>query len=181
MNEDAMWRYVNQKPTYTVNKRKSCVGKSTYLDKEACYAIRVTDIDYYIWDVLETYNDKETIQRYKDQAKKIVYSNLSIFDKIKRFNNWFDVVLTEKFWESFFNFNYAHSDTIKLDWAAIGLYYNRIPLKYRSQCEFIELTCNEEERKKRIQAKGFMDKIDKLDELYQKPLIIDKTIDISTY
>ena len=181
MNEDAMWRYVNQKPTYTIYFGQSCVGKSTYINYCACYGLRVTDCDGYIWNILESYNDKETIERYKDHAKTIVYSNSSTLDKMKQFNNWFNVVLTEQFWDLFFDFKYKHDDTIKLDWAAVGLYYNHIPIKYRSQCEFIELTCNEEERKKRIQAKGFMNKIDKLDELYQKPLIIDKTIDISTY
>lgn len=181
MNEEAMWRYINQKPTYTIYFGKSCVGKSTYINKEACYGLRVTDCDRYIWNILESYNDKETIEKYKDHAKTIVYSNLSTLDRMKQLNNWFNVVLTEQFWDLFFDFKYKHDDTIKLDWAAVGLYYDYIPIKYRSQCEFIELTCNEEERKKRIQSKGFIDKIDKLDQLYKKPLIIDKSIDITTF
>lgn len=186
MNEDAMWRYIYEKPEYTVYFGKSCVGKSTYLNKFKQYSCKYVDCDKLIWTALEQYTDKETIEEYKEEAKRVVYSNWSIFDKKHQLGNWFDVVLTEQFWKYFFilvNNSFVESDisyNIILDWAAIGFYYKYIPMQYRSKMEFIELTCDEEVRNKRIIQKGFEDKIKFLDNLYEKPLIIDKTFDITT-
>jgi len=181
MNEDAMWRYIYEKPEYTVYFGKSCVGKSTYIEYDACYATRVTDCDEFIWNTLEKYTDKENVQRYKEKSVEMVYSEThSIEQKKKILDNWCNVLFTEQFWDTFFsNFNYAHSDTIKLDWAAVGFYYKYIPMKYRAKMEFIELTCDENVRVERVANKGFENKIRFLDLLYERPTIIDKTIDIT--
>ena len=183
MDEDAMWRYVHQKPLYTVYFGQSCVGKTSYLSSKGDTSL---DVDHYIWDVLESYVNKEAVKRYKDDVKRIVYSNWTIDDKKNHLYSWFNIILTEQFWDRFFDpKNMYKVDCLKernnLDWAAVGSYYDIIPIKYRSQCEFIELTCNELERRERIKKREFVDKVSKLDELYIKPKIIDKSIDITKY
>ena len=181
MDEDSMWRYVNQKPNYTVYFGKSCIGKSTYLDHK-WFGMRIIDVDKYMWQVIEDYVGKELVEKYKEKMKLIVYDeNSPMVKRISKFMHEISEVLTEEFWDKFFKFWYKKSDTYILDWAAIGIYYPLIPIKYRSQCEFIELTCSDEVRNNRIIDKQFENKIKYLDELYTKPLIIDKSIDITTY
>ena len=188
MNEDAMWRYIYEKPEYTVYFGKSCVGKSTYLNKIAQYSCKFVDCDKLIWTVLEQYTDKDNAQRYKDQSFETVYSNVhSLEQKEHILNNWCKVLFTDQFWNYFFeivensfvDFDADVSYDTILDWAAVGFYYKYIPIKYRSKMEFIELTCDESVRVERINKKNFNNKIKYLVELYKKPLIIDKTINIT--
>lgn len=178
MNEEAMWRYINQKPSYTIYFGKSCVGKSTYLNHNL-FNVKIIDVDKYMWKVLEEFNDKQYVLFYKEKLRNLVYSEvLSISQKKDVMYAGFHEVLTEEFWDKFFNVLRFSTNCI-LDWAAVGLYYDYIPIKYRTQCKFIELTCNEEVRKTRILNKNFENKITYLDQFYSKPLIIDKSIDIS--
>lgn len=178
MNEDAMWRYINEKPKYTIYFGKSCVGKSTYLEHK-CFNTKIIDVDKYIWQVLEEVKDKQYILSYKEKLRNLVYSEvLSISQKKDIMYTGFQEVLNEEFWDKFFKVLHFSTNCV-LDWAAVGMYYELIPIKYRTQCKFIELTCNEEVRKIRILNKNFENKITYLDQFYTKPLIIDKSINIS--
>ena len=168
MNQDAMWRYVNGKK-YICYFGKSCVGKTTYL--KANYT-NLINVDFYLWQVSKKVHGQYATDKFKEDSRHLIYSDkFSAQEKIVIFKNEniSNPFFTDAFWSQFFS-----TDNIAFDWATVGFYYDLIPVKYRSQIQFVELTTSEENRIERIKNKKFEDKIKYLDSLYCKPIIVDK-------
>lgn len=171
MNEDAMWRYVKGKK-YTCYFGKSCVGKTTYLNNQNIDSINV---DTYLWEVSNKVHGEFETNKLREDSKRIIYTgNYTTEEKLKLIHFYDSQFFTKQFWDEFFLFNPAKS----LDWASVGFYWDLIPIEYRSSIEFIEITCDETSRLERIKSKGFENKIEAIDNLYKKPIIIDGKINL---
>ena len=174
MNEDSLYRYINQKPDFSVFFGKSCVGKSTALQK---LNASILDVDKFIWDVFAELYGKDTIIMQKEKS----YNSIFVEQKFKEFEENCHNLLTNKFWDLFFEKLYKAKEEAPIfiiDFAAIGFYWNMIPVKYRTLLKLTRIINSEEKRMEYAVKKGFQDKIKILDRFYKDCPYFDAEINL---
>lgn len=174
MNEDSLYRYIHKKPEFSVFFGKSCVGKSTALKKTGT---SVLDVDKFIWVIFEQMYGKDVVAFKKQEG----YNQIFIEQKFKIFEEDCHKLLTEKFWDLFFEKLFEQkkmSPIFLVDFAAIGFYWNMIPVKYRTLFKLTRMINSEKNRMEFAVKKGFQDKIKILDLFYKDCPYFDSEINL---
>ena len=181
MNKDAFYRFLQQASKYTVYFGKSCIGKSTYLNKIKTKNINVDD---FMWEVAYKIKPKDIVDNHKLNLKQILKGNNP--------NLFYEYLSNELngnkiFWTTFFSEVDAKNISI-LDWASIGIYWDFISDYYKSQIKLIKLDCNKKFRIERIMDRAdkrnltieqMSEHIQHLDNVYKEPNFFDEVIEIS--
>lgn len=182
MNYDALFRYMNKEPNYLVYFGKSCCGKSTYL-KNIYKSENIIDVDKLLWETLAKIHDIQKTNDIKNESKNTLLSGNNLNILIQEYS-------TQEFWDKFFelvdNYKTYNINTLKnfevtkklhvIDFAAIGSYWDTIPIEYKTKFYLIKIENSDEMRKVYIKKKNFENIIDILDKNYLDPPYFDETI-----
>lgn len=174
MNEDSLYRYIHKKPSFNVFFGRSCVGKSTALSK---LNASILDVDKFIWNVFAELYGKDTVIMQKEKS----YNKIFVEQKFQEFEENCHKLLTNKFWDLFFEKLFKEKDNAPLflvDFAALGFYWEMIPVKYRTLFRLTRITNSKEKRMEFAIKKGFQDKIEILDKFYKDCPYFDDEINL---
>lgn len=184
MDQDSMYRYINGAPSYLIYFGQSCVGKTTYLNKIYKNPI---NIDILFWQALEDIYGKKEKDWIRDESKKVLKDQTELNNLIQKYSN-------KTFWDTLFNLIHQREPEIiscnqseiiqnktlfVLDFAAIGCYWNTIPIENRSKFYLIKITNNQSNIQKYINKKNFNNKISILNKCYIDPPYYDALLDLS--
>ena len=186
-NEDAMYRFINKKPTFVIFFGKSCIGKSYFLNKTFS-SQNVINVDIFLWTVFEKLWGQKKTETIKQQCRELIYSNRSIQPIVDKYS-------TAEFWKCFFDLiikeykavNIGEKINIKilknisvylLDFALVGFYWRTIPAEIKGKCYLIKCKNTKQNREIYINKKNFFDKINFLDKNYREPNYFDTTLNL---
>lgn len=174
MNEDSLYRFIHKRPKFTVFFGKSCIGKSTALKR---LNSSILDIDKFIWIVFEEFYGKD----FSIIEKEKVFNKIFVEKKFKEFEENCRKFLNKDFWSLFFQRMEEaknQAPTFLVDFAAIGFYWDMIPVEYRTMLRLIKMKNSEEKRRIFAEKRGFLEKIDVLDKFYKDCPYYDQEIDL---
>jgi pantetheine-phosphate adenylyltransferase len=173
------WKYNTSIPTATIYYGKSCVGKTTYLNKKYRPLSlswddnnSIIEGDQKIWEVLGW--DDEKISEFKLRMTIAIMDEADI--EYQRLLQQI-VIEMEGCWDALFH--YPFDD---YDFPVIGNYFDYIPNQLKYQFNYVEFQCKLEERKERYRKRGGYGRsnwLEKLDKFYLSPPFKDEVIDLT--